>query len=266
MMGRNQQQIMKNKEKGKQIFYTLLPGFSILLIFVVWMFFSGNGNELFPTPVEVLQRFVKTLTQPIAKATLLGHVWVSFRRVMIALLFSWTLGITIGVLLGSSKYFKAIFGSILEVFRPIPPIAWIPIIIMWFGIGELSKIILVFIGTFFPVMINTSAGISMVDQINMDVGVIFGGNRWQIMKEIIIPTALPSIFAGIRTSVSGGWTVVLAAEMMGAQQGLGALVMKGWNVADMSLVLTTVIAISLVGSLLAFALAKAERLVTPWNK
>ena len=246
--------------------YDLLPLLAVLIILTAWIVFSSGGGKLFPTPVEVFQRFIKTFTNPIAQTNLLGHIWASLRRVMIALLFSWVLGITIGVLLGSSKYFNAIFGAIFEIFRPIPPIAWIPIIIMWLGVGEVSKVVLVFIGTFFPVMVNTSAGISMVDKINMNVGTVFGGNRWQIMKEIIIPTALPSIFAGIRTSVSSGWMVVLAAEMMGAQRGLGALVMKGWSVTDMSLVLVAVITIAIIGALLTFLLSKAERLVTPWNR
>lgn len=257
---------MKDSSKARQAFYRFLPILSILLIIIAWVIFSSQGNKLFPTPAEVFDRFIRTFTNPIAKTTLLGHIWASLRRVMIALVISWVLGISVGVMIGSNKYCKAIFGGILEIFRPIPPIAWIPIIIMWFGIGELPKVVLVFIGTFFPVMINTSAGISMVDKINMDVGLIFGGSHWQILKEIVIPTALPSIFAGIRTSVSSGWTVVLAAEMMGAQQGLGALVMKGWSVTDMSLVLVTVITIAAIGALLAFVLARAERLVTPWNR
>lgn len=257
---------MKNNSKAKKILYQLLPVLSVAMIIAAWIIFSAQGNKLFPTPAEVFDRFIRTFTKPIAKTTLLGHIWASLRRVMTALLISWVLGISVGVMIGSNPYFKAVFGGILEVFRPIPPIAWIPIIIMWFGIGELPKVVLVFIGTFFPVMINTSAGISMVDKINVDVGTVFGGSRWQVLKEIVIPTALPSIFAGIRTSVSAGWTVVLAAEMMGAQQGLGALVMKGWSVMDMSLVLVTVITIAVIGALLAFVLAKAERLVTPWNR
>lgn len=257
---------MKDNSKVRKMLYQFLPVLSILLIVSAWVIFSAQGNKLFPTPAEVFARLIRTFTNPIAKTTLIGHIWASLRRVMIALVIAWVLGISFGVMIGSSKYFKAIFGGVLEIFRPIPPIAWIPIIIMWFGIGELPKVILVFIGTFFPVMINTSAGISMVDKINLDVGTVFGGSRWQILKEIVIPTALPSIFAGIRTSVSSGWTVVLAAEMMGAQQGLGALVMKGWSVTDMSLVLVTVITIAIIGALLAFVLGKAERLVTPWNR
>ncbi|MDR2888449.1 MAG: ABC transporter permease subunit [Lachnospiraceae bacterium] len=254
------------QNKGKKLFYNLLPVLAIMLIVIGWISLSSGENKVFPTPTEVYERFLKTFTTPIADANIFGHVIASLKRVLTALLFSWTLGIVIGVLIATNKYCKASIGSLLEFFRPIPPIAWIPIIIMWFGIGEFPKVLLVFIGSFFPVLINTAAGISLVDRINTDVGIIFGGKRLQILKEIIIPTAVPSIFSGIRTSVSSGWTVVLAAEMMGAKQGLGALVMKGWSITDMALVLVAVIAIAIIGALLAFLLNRAERLVAPWNK
>ncbi|MEG0369928.1 MAG: ABC transporter permease subunit, partial [Hungatella sp.] len=105
----------------------------------------------------------------------------------------------------------------------------------------------------------------MVDSINVDVGKIFGGNNRQILQDIVVPTALPSIFAGIRTSVSSGWTTVVAAEMLGAKLGLGSLVTKGWQGNDMALVLVAVISIALIGALLSFLLSKLEKVVCPWN-
>lgn len=246
--------------------YWGLPVLAVCLIVIGWISFSAVHPELMPTPAEVGERFVKTFTKPIAKTTLLGHAWASLRRVLIALLISWTFGISFGILIGWNKSARAFLGSIFEVIRPIPPIAWIPIVIMWFGIGEFPKVLLVFIGTFVPLVINTSTGIEMVDRINLHVGRVFGGNNRQILKEIVIPTALPSIFAGIRTSVSSGWTTVLAAEMMGAKQGLGSLVTKGWQGSDLSLVLVSVITIAIIGAALAVILQKMEKVVCPWNR
>lgn len=171
-----------------------------------------------------------------------------------------------GILIGWNRACRSILGSVFEVIRSIPPIAWIPIIIMWFGIGEVSKVIIVFIGTFVPLVINTSTGIRMVDPINIDVGKVFGGKNLQILTQIVVPTALPSIFAGIRTSVSSGWTTVLAAEMLGATAGLGSMVTKGWQGGDLSLVLVAVITIAIVGYLLSIILGKLEKVVCPWNK
>ena len=247
------------------VLYWGLPVLAVALIVVGWIAFSGAHPELMPSPLQVWQRFLKTFTKPIAKTTLLGHAWASLRRVLLALLVSWAFGISFGILIGWNKKARAFFGSIFEVIRPIPPIAWIPIIIMWFGIGEFPKILLVFIGTFVPLVINTSTGIEMVDRINIHVGRIFGGNDGQILKDIVIPTALPSIFAGIRTSVSSGWTTVLAAEMLGANAGLGSLVARGWQGSDLSLVMVAVITIAIIGALLSTILQKLEKVVCPWN-
>ena len=258
-------QISRKQKSIHNLLYWGLPILAVLLIIVGWVSFSGVHPELMPAPQEVGARFVKTFTKPIAKVTLIGHAWASLRRVLLALLVAWAFGILFGILIGWNRKARAFFGSIFEVIRPIPPIAWIPIIIMWFGIGEFPKVLLVFIGTFGPLVINTSAGIEMVDRINIHVGKIFGGNNRQILKDIVIPTALPSIFAGIRTSVSSGWTTVLAAEMLGAKEGLGSLVTRGWQGSDLALVLVSVITIAIIGALLSVILQKLEKVVCPWN-
>lgn len=257
---------MSSKQKTiRTVLYWGLPVLAVVLIIIGWISFSSSNPDLMPTPLDVWERFIRTFTRPVAKTTLIGHAWASLRRVLTALFIAWAFGIGFGILIGWNRAARAFFGSIFEVIRPIPPIAWIPIVIMWFGIGEFPKVLLVFIGTFVPLVINTSAGIEMVDKINIHVGRIFGGNDKQILKEIVIPTALPSIFAGIRTSVSSGWTTVLAAEMMGAQQGLGSLVTRGWQGSDLSLVLVAVITIAIIGALLAVILQKLEKVVCPWN-
>lgn len=251
----------------KKTIYQILPLLSVVVLILARIIFSCfTGGTIFPGPVSVVKRIAKTFEIPIAGMSIIGHTLVSLKRVLLGLLISSVSGIGIGILVGSNKYLEVTMGSFLELFRPIPPIAWIPIMIMWFGIGELPKVLLIVLGSFFPVMLNTASGISLVDKINLDVGQIFGGTKISILKEIILPTALPSIFSGIRTSVSCGWTVVLAAEMMGAQQGLGLLVMKGWGINDMALVLGAVIIIALIGAMFSYLLKKAERLLMPWNK
>jgi NitT/TauT family transport system permease protein/taurine transport system permease protein/sulfonate transport system permease protein len=255
----------ERKKKIDRLLYWILPVLSILLIVVAWITFSQVHPELMPGPAEVWNRLIRTFTKPIGRINLLGHAWASLRRVLAALVVAWAFGISFGILIGWSKTCRALFGSIFEMIRPIPPIAWIPIIIMWFGIGELPKILLVFIGTFVPLVINTATGIKMVEKINIDVGKVFGGSNWQILTEIVIPTALPSIFAGIRTSVSSGWTTVLAAEMLAATAGLGSMVTKGWQGGDMALVLVAVLTIAIVGAILSIVLAKLEKVVCPWN-
>ena len=255
----------KTKLTINNILYWGLPILAIITVIIAWISFSSVHPELMPDPVQVWDRMIRTFTRPIGKINLIGHAWASLKRVMLALLFAWAFGISFGILIGWNKNMRAFLGSIFEVIRPIPPIAWIPLIIMWFGIGEIAKIIIVFIGKFVPLVINTSAGIQMVDEINVQVGKIFKGSNFQILKEIVIPTALPSIFAGIKTSVSSGWTTVLAAEMLGATAGLGSMVTKGWQGGDMALVLVAVITIAIVGFILSTVLDFLERVVCPWE-
>ncbi len=256
----------KKKNSVMNIVCIILPVIAVLCIAIGWIAFSTANPRLMPGPVEVFQRFIRTFTNPVARVILPGHIWASLRRVLIGLIFAWIIGIGLGVLVGWNKKVRAVLGSVLELLRPIPPIAWIPLVIMWFGIGEFSKVFIVFIGTIFGLIVNTSAGIKLVDKINIDVGKIFGGNQRQILTEIVVPTALPSIFAGIRTSVSSGWTTVVAAEMLGAKAGLGSLVTKGWQGNDMALVLVAVISIAAIGALLSVLLSKLEKVVCPWNQ
>ncbi|MFV0353405.1 MAG: ABC transporter permease [Oscillospiraceae bacterium] len=257
--------VQKKRTPLQLLLWWGLPVLAVALVVVAWVLFSANNPRLMPGPMAVFDRLIRVFEKPIAKTSLFGHAWASLQRVLTALLMAWIIGITLGILIGWNRACKAIIGSLFELIRPIPPIAWIPIVIMWFGIGEFPKVLLVFIGTFVPLVINTAAGISMVDKINVDVGKVFGGSNFQILRQIVIPTALPSIFAGIRTSVSSGWTTVLAAEMIAAQKGLGALVTRGWQGGDMALVLVAVITIAIIGSLLAVLLNVLEKVVCPWK-
>ena len=254
------------RTKWQRVLYVILPILSVALIILAYALVQQKMPLLLPDAKGLWERFIRTFTHPIKDVNLIGHIGASLRRVLIALLFAWTLAIGFGVLIGWNRTCKALFGSIFELFRPIPPIAWIPIIIMWFGIGEFPKVLIVFIGSFIPVVINTEAGIRMVEKEYIDVGRVFGASRSQLLAECVVPTALPSIFAGVRTSVSCAWTVVLAAEMLGADHGVGALVTRGWNAGDMALVFVSIICIGIIGALLAFVLNKLEKVVCPWNR
>ena len=254
----------KQQKTLKNVLYYGLPVLAILMIAVGWVLFSGSHPELMPAPADVWARFVKTFTKPIAKTSLAGHAWASLRRVLMALLIAWAFGISFGILIGWNKKCKAFFGSIFEVIRPIPPIAWIPIVIMWFGIGEFPKILIVFIGTFFNVVVNTSTGVKMVDKLQLDVGRMFQANQLQILKEIVLPASLPAIFAGIRVALGAGWAVVLAAEMLGSQTGVGYLITLGNEIGDTALIFISMIVIGVIGALLSALATFIERRLCPW--
>lgn len=255
---------MKKNNLFVDILYTILPALSIACLFCLWLWVSGSHPELMPTPAATWARFMETFEKPIMRLSFFGHILASLRRVMTALLFSWSMGILFGILIGWSKTGKAIFGSIFNMLRPIPPLAWIPLITIWFGIEEFPKILIVIIGSIVPVIVNTQAGMERVEQLYLDVGTAFHANPRQLLFEIAVPSALPTILAGIKTSISTGWMVVLAAEMLGAKSGVGFLITRGMDSGDTALVLVAMVAIGIVGALLAIFVSFVERMICPW--
>lgn len=255
----------EQKELLRKRIYRFLPVLSIILLICLWILASSGTMSKFPSPVEVWERYLKILEKPIKNLGLLGHIWASLKRVFIALAFAWTLGISFGILIGWNKKANAVFGPVFTAFRAVPPLAWVPLVTMWFGTGEFPKVLIVFVGALMPVVVNTQAGISNVLQEYLDIGTIFHANGRQMLFEIAIPSALDAIFAGIRNSTSAGWMVVLAAEMLGGKSGVGFLIIRGMDSGDYPLCLLSMICIGVVGYLLAIVIQFLERIICPWT-
>lgn len=254
---------MDSKEVKK--WYYILPVVSIGIFIVLWLFLSSAENSMIPTPKETWDKFIDIMINPISQAILPVHIWVSLKRVLIAFFFAIILGIGLGVGLGWSKTFNAIAGPVFEMLRPIPPIAWIPLIILWFGIGETPKIIIVFIGSFVPIVLNTFSGIKEIDPLLINAGRLLGANRKQILFEITLPATVPAILAGIRTALSSGWMCVVAAEMIVARQGVGFLIVRGQESGDTALIVVCMLVIGIVSMLLSTILSKLEGVLCPWQ-
>ncbi len=248
-----------------EIFYSILSLSSIILLILGWMYLASKRPELFPSPQETWDRLILFLEKPIRRIPLYSHVLDSLRRVGIAVLLACGFGIVLGTALGWSRLVKSTFGTIFELIRPIPPIAWVPLLTIWFGIGEFPKVLLVFIGTFAIVVVNTAAGVKMVEPLSLAVGKIFQANEFQMLKEIVLPASLPAIFAGIRTALGVGWAIVLAAEMLGAVSGTGFLITKGMSIGDTALIFICMFIIGIIGALLSVLASFIERRICPWK-
>lgn len=255
----------ERKVYKRQQIYKILPFVSLVLLVCLWMLASSN-NPNFPSPIEVWNRFLKIMVKPIQNLTIFGHVLMSLKRVLIALILAWIFGISFGILTGWNKKAYALLNPMFTAFRSVPPLAWIPLITIWFGIGEGPKILVVFIGSIAAVTINTQAGISNVNKMYLDVGSIFNANKKQRLLYIAIPSALDSIFAGLRTSTSAAWMVVLAAEMLGGKSGVGFLIVRGMDSMDYPLCLLAMVFIGVVGAMLAVIMGFLERMVCPWTR
>lgn len=262
----------RNETKPKSILITILhiliPVISLGLLLGIWLLAAkATSGTIVPYPEDVIKRFITLFFKPISNISVYGHILVSLRRVFIALFLSMILGIPFGVLIGWNRTLYSLFGTLFELFRPIPAIAWMPVLVMWMGIGETSKVVMVFIGCFMPIVINSYTGIKLVMPLYLDVGKMFNAssNKKQLLQ-IAVPSAMPAIFAGIRNATSLGWMVVLAAEMMGAKSGLGFLIIRGMESFDVPLIMTGMILIGIVGAVLAVLTNYIERWVCPWNQ
>lgn len=251
----------------RRILYAVVPFVSILLIIAVWIIVSAKNDRVVASPVTVLTRIIELVTVPISGYTLIGHVWASLLRVFEALFFAIVIGVPLGVMIGWNKTFAATVGTLFEFIRPIPALAWIPLVIVWFGIDEVPKVIMVFLGALMPIVVNSYTAIRLVPGLYIDVGKIFNARTdKQILTNVVLPASLPTIFAGIRNATSVGWMVVLAAEMLAARSGLGFLINRGMESFDVALIMSGMVLIGVVGALLAVATNFIERKVCPWNR
>ena len=247
----------------KKTFHIILPLLSLVLLVLLWLLAAQTVPD-FPSPADVVERFGLLNERPISDTGILGHVWASLQRVLKALGLSILIGIPFGLLIGWNKTFRGLFKPLFEVFRPIPPIAWIPLISLWLGVGETSKVLIIFIGTVMPIVVNTYSGVAMVPSQFLDASRSFGATHKQVLVDIVMPAALQSIFAGIKTALSAGWMVVLAAEMISAKQGLGFLITRGSDTNDLALCVISMIFIGIIGAIISYGFDFVERRLCPW--
>ena len=252
------------KKNRSQVRDVMLSTISILCLILIWFLVSWSRPDFFPTPMATIERFIRLVEKPIMGVSILGHILASLRRVLFALIASILLGVTIGLVMGWNKKIRAAINPILMALRPIPPIAWIPLIILMFGVDEFPKILLVFIGSFFPIVMNTMSGVSMVDDMYLKVGKIYKANTWQTLRHIVFPAAMPTILAGVKIAISSGWMVVVAAEMLASKSGLGFLINRGRDSYDVALIMVAMILIGVVGALLSAVFTLIERKMCGW--
>jgi ABC-type nitrate/sulfonate/bicarbonate transport system permease component len=246
--------------------YYLSPTLGLMLFVGLWHLAATSGKTLLPTPFAALTRFVTVWSSIISKVPMIVHVGVSIRRIVVALAVAVLFGVPFGVALGWYKTFRALFKPVFEIIRPIPPIAWVPLITLWFGTGENSRMMIIFIGVLMPIVVNSYSGVDMIPPLNIDVGKVFGATSIDMMFDIVLPSSLNAIFAGIRTAVGTGWMVLLAAEMLAARSGIGFLIMQGSNANDLELAIVGMFMIGVLGALFSYGFDFLERWLCPWKR
>ncbi len=219
----------------------------IVLAWQMVVVFSGAHVAILPPPLLAAKSFVEL----IASGELFKHIGTSLGRVLAAWTIAAVIAVPLGLMMGRSSRFERIADPVIELFRPISPLAWIPLAILWFGIGESGKIFIIFVATFFPIVLNTVAGVKGVDPVLIRAGQVLGcDDGATLFRKVILPAAMPNIVVGFRISFGTGWAAIIAAELVAAQSGLGYLIADGMEILRSDLVLVGMVVIGILGVLI----------------
>lgn len=241
---------------------------STIAFLLVWHMVAQSGilKGALASPLQVILRFERMLTDTLAGLTLWGHIWASTSRVLIGFALASIIAIPLGLFMALNPYVDAIVKPIFDIFKPMPPIAWVSIAILWFGIGEPSKIFIIVIGTFVPCLLNAYNGIRLIDPELYDVVKVLGGNRKDEIVQVSFPASFPAIFAGLQISLSNAWTCVLAAELVASRSGLGFIIVQGMKMSDTALVIGGMVIIAIVAWSTSLLIIGLETLICPWKR
>lgn len=237
----------------------------ILVLLLLWQTCvqSGLWNRLIiASPIEVM----KAILLMLRSGALIGDVAASLKRVFFGFTISMVVGVPLGLFLGSSKKVKPYFMPIIEVLRPIPPIAWIPLAILWFGLSDKSSYFITMIASFFSIFLNSYAGAEHVEQVHINAALCLGADRRDILKKIFLPSALPFIFTGIRVGLGFAWMSVIAAEMIAARSGLGYMIQLNRMMLETQNVIAGMVIIGFLGFMMNYLLLVLQKKMIPWKQ
>ncbi len=240
--------------------------FSIFLIalFIVWEIFCRIGivSQLFlPSPLSIFSEFIVMLTN----GEIFTNLNASLYRIIIGYVTGCLLGIIVGLVTGMSKLADKIGTPIVYALYPIPKIALLPLIILWLGIGELSKVTVIALGVFFPVAINTYAGVKNIDSLFIKVAVSFNTKGFNLMKKVILPASMPMVFAGLKLAAGTSLLMLVAAEMIAAREGIGAMILHYGDLMLTTKLMVGVIILSFLGVIFTKILHMFEKIIVPWK-
>jgi len=218
-----------------------------------------------PAPEVTTNRFLELNAEGYRNFTLLEHTWASLQRVLLGFLFGALIGIPLGYAMGLTNWARGWFDPIVEFMRPVPPLALIPLMIIWFGIGEQSKVILLFLAALWIMTIAARSGVSGVAISKVHAAYSLGASKWQILRKVIIPNSLPEIFTGARVAMGVCWGTVVAAELVAAEKGLGMMIMVASKFQLTDIVIVGIILIGVIGFLIDIGIRGLETWLVPWK-
>ena len=237
----------------------ILPVLAFLFVGLLWeiaALFSGWSESVFPSPrVAALG-----LWELIENGTLLKHSVASLFRVTVGYYLAVLIGLPLGIVLGWWKKGQIAFNAVIQFLRPISPLAWIPLALLWFGIGDKPAVFLIFVSSFFPILVSTITAVNHINSLYFQVAANFNFSRLDTITKVIFPAILPEVLPALRISLGVAWLVVVAAEMIAVKSGLGYLILDSRNALRMDYVMAAMIAIGVIGIFLDRVIVKLNRI------
>ena len=248
---------------------TAIAVVTVVALLSLWWVATHNGwiRDLFlPTPERIITSFADAWKGDIQGGRpLYEHFGWSLFRVFFAFALACVTAIPVGIAMGVSRIARGIFDPPVEFYRPLPPLAYLPLIVIWFGIEETAKVVLIYLACFAPLAMAARAGVKsvMIEQINAAYSL--GASKWQVIRHVVIPASMPEIFTGMRIAIGFGWTTLVAAEMVAATAGLGQMVLNASNFLRTDVVIMGIFVIGIVAYAFDLMMRYIERAVVPWK-
>ena len=241
---------------------------SIVVLLAAWWWLTRPGGGIsplfLPPPQDVADAFVRLLSRPYLGSTLGQHVAASLSVVISGWLAAGLVGLPLGIAMGWWRKARWIVFPIFQLLRPVPPLAWIPLAIVWLGIGESARVFVVFIAAIVPWVMNSMQAVYSIDALLVRAALTLGANDRQILTRVVCRTALPTLVAGARISLGNAWTTLVAAELLAATSGLGYIALNASRTLEIGILLVAMAIIGVLGALFSIVMQLLTRLVAPW--
>ncbi|MCX7249958.1 MAG: ABC transporter permease subunit [Burkholderiales bacterium] len=258
---------MRSFGLGERSTVAISLGTGALLLWLWWLVGrSGSVPSLFlPTPAEVLATATTIYQEGYANGTLWQHLSASLARVLWALAIATLIGIPVGLAMGLNRWAKGVFDAPVEFYWPLPPLSYLPLMIIWLGIGETSKIALLTLAMVAPILLSAQAGVRSLPIDRVNSALSLGANRWHLFAEIVLPSALPEILTGVRISLGIGWSTLVAAELIASTRGIGYMTMSASHFLATDAVFVGIGIIAACAFSFSLAMRLLERVLVPWK-
>ncbi|MBI3907866.1 taurine ABC transporter permease TauC [Pseudomonas sp. GL-R-26] len=241
---------------------------TLVVLVAIWWAVTATGliEPLFlPPPSAVLQKGWLLATSGYMDSTLWQHLDASLSRIGLGLGFAILTAVPVGIAIGANRIARGVLDPLIEFYRPIPPLAYLPLIVIWCGIGELSKVLLIYLAIFAPIAIATATGVRTVDPAKLRAAQSLGATRVQLIRHVILPSALPDILTGVRIGLGVGWSTLVAAELIAATSGLGFMVQSAAQFLVTDVVVLGILVIALIAFAMELGLRALQRKLVPWH-